>query len=494
MLFFPIVVLLYFGIPHKVRYLWLLVASYYFYMCWNPKYALLIATSTVITYLSGLLIGREITLASKRGDESRAIKFRKGFWVFLSMTSNLAILFFFKYFDFFIENLNRVLAYAGMEMVNPAFDVILPVGISFYTFQALSYTMDVYRGDIYVEKNLFKYALFVSFFPQLVAGPIERSKNLLVQISRRHYFDYERAKAGLLLMLWGFFLKLVIADRVAIVVNTVYNDYTNYEGLQLVLATVFFGIQIYCDFASYSAIAIGSAQVMGFKLMDNFKQPYFSRSIAEFWRRWHISLSTWFRDYLYIPLGGNRKGTLRKYLNIMIVFIVSGLWHGANWTFVIWGFLHGAFQVIGQITKPAKVYVTDKLGIDRENASYKLGQMFITFCLANFAWIFFRAESYTAAKGIIRGMVSVWNPWILTDGSLYLMGLTQKSFWAGIVAMAVLVCVSIAQYRGIRIRERFLKQGLIFRWLITLGLIFSIIIFGIYGPGYSESQFIYFQF
>ena len=199
--------------------------------------------------------------------------------------------------------------------------------------------MDVYRGEIYVEKNLFKYALFVSLFPQLVAGPIERSKNLLVQINRRHTFDYERVKNGLLLMLWGFFLKLVIADRVAVIVNTVYNGYTNYHGLILAVATLFFGIQIYCDFYAYSLIAKGSAQVMGFRLMDNFKQPYFSRSIGEFWHRWHISLSTWFRDYLYIPLGGNRKSTLRKYINVMIVFLVSGLWHGANWTFIIWGFL-----------------------------------------------------------------------------------------------------------------------------------------------------------
>lgn len=483
LLFFPFVTILYFIIPQRFKNLWLLISSYYFYMSWNPKYAILIAISTVITYISGLLIGR-----------SKENTIRKKLWVFLSMTSNLAILFFFKYFDFFIENLNRVFAIVGIEMVSPAFDVILPVGISFYTFQALSYTMDVYRGDIYVEKNLLNYALFVSFFPQLVAGPIERSKNLLVQINRKHYFDYERAKAGLLLMLWGFFMKLVIADRVAVVVNTVYNDYQTYQGITLIIATLFFGVQIYCDFASYSVIAIGSAQVMGYKLMDNFKQPYFSKSIAEFWRRWHISLSTWFRDYLYIPLGGNRKGSLRKYFNVMLVFIVSGLWHGASWNFVIWGFLHGAFQVIGQITRPLKIFITDKLGINREAGSYKLGQIFITFCLANFAWVFFRASSFTEAKGIISGMISVWNPWVLTDGSLYTLGLSPKSFWAGIVAIVILIIVDITHYHGIGIRERFASQGLIFRWLVSLGLIYVIIIFGIYGPGYTESQFIYFQF
>ncbi len=497
LIFFPVVVLLYFVIPHKARYLWLLAASYYFYMAWNPKYALLMGLSTLLTYLSGLLIGNENRLVGCAESGSRRHKgalSRKKLWVFLSMVSNLSILFLFKYFDFFIDNLNRVLGRFGMELLNPAFDVILPVGISFYTFQALSYTMDVYRGEIYVEKNPFKYALFVSFFPQLVAGPIERSKNLLVQISRRHYFDYERVKNGLLLMFWGFFLKLVVADRVAVIVNTVYNGYTNYQGLVLVLATLFFGIQIYCDFASYSLIAKGSAQVMGFQLMDNFRQPYFARSIGEFWHRWHISLSTWFRDYLYIPLGGNRKGTFRKYVNIMVVFLVSGLWHGANWTFLIWGFLHGAFQVMGQITKPFKIRITDLLGIDREAASYKLGQMLVTYLLVNFAWIFFRAPGFTAAKGIIKNMFSIWNPWILTDGSLYTLGLTPGSFWVGIVSILLLLGVSIAQYRGFRIRESFARQGLIFRWTLTLGLLFSIIIFGIYGPGYSESQFIYFQF
>lgn len=498
LLFFPIVVLLYFAFPHRIRYVWLLISSYYFYMSWNPKYALLIALSTFITYLSGLLIGRENQLIDGKGGLKKTVArkslLRKRLWVFLSMASNLAILFLFKYFDFFISNANKALAYLGMELLDPAFDVILPVGISFYTFQALSYTMDVYRKDIYVEKNLLKYALFVSFFPQLVAGPIERSKNLLVQISRRHYFDYERVRKGLLLMLWGLFLKLVVADRVAVLVNQVYNSYADYEGLVLVLATLFFGIQIYCDFASYSLIAKGSAQVMGFRLMDNFRQPYFAKSIGGFWRRWHISLSSWFRDYLYIPLGGNRKGNLRKYLNIMIVFLVSGLWHGANWTFVVWGFLHGIFQVIGQASRPAKVWIAKTFNIGLESYSYKTMQIITTYILVNFAWIFFRAPGIRSALGIVKRMFSIWNPWILTDGTLYDLGLSIGSFRLGISSIALLFLVSIAQYKGIHIREGLERQGFIFRWLIYLSLIFSIIIFGIYGPGYSASQFIYFQF
>lgn len=333
LIFFPIVTIAYFLIPHRIRYIWLLLASYYFYMCWNPKYALLIATSTVITWLSGLLIDR----TNKSTADLKNKIFKKKLWVGLSFASNLAILFFFKYFDFALRNLNAVLAQFNFELIQPGFDVILPVGISFYTFQALSYTMDVYRGEIYAEKNILKYALFVSFFPQLVAGPIERSKNLLKQFNEEHCFDYDRVKNGLLLMLWGFFMKLVIADRVALLVDQVYNNWEQYAGFEIVVATVFFAVQIYCDFGSYSNIAIGAAQVMGFTLMENFRQPYFATSVADFWRRWHISLTSWFRDYLYIPLGGNRKGQLRKYLNVMIVFVTSGLWHGASWHFVVWG-------------------------------------------------------------------------------------------------------------------------------------------------------------
>ncbi len=482
LIFFPVVVLFHFLIPHRIRYIWLLAASYYFYMSWNPKYALLIGLSTLITYLSGLFIG---------GATRKAVK---NFYVFLSMSSNLAILFLFKYFDFFVDNLNRILILLNMEMVNPTFDVILPVGISFYTFQALSYTMDVYRGDIYVERNFFKYALFVSLFPQLVAGPIERSKNLLVQISRRHYFDYERVKSGLVMMLWGLFLKLVIADRMALLVNQVYGNHEDYEGLALVIATLFFGIQIYCDFSSYSLIAKGSARVMGFRLMDNFRQPYFARSIGEFWHRWHISLSTWFRDYLYIPLGGNRKGTIRKYINIMIVFLVSGLWHGANWTFIVWGFLHGSFQVIGQISRPWKSKITRVLGINDDSMSYKLGQMFVTYLLVNFAWIFFRAQSISIAFDIIKRIFTVWNPWIITDGSLFELGLSSGNFFVGLCSLLLLFAVSLAQYRGLAVGRIFAEQGYVFRSLATLVLLFAIILFGVYGPGYNAGQFIYFQF
>lgn len=328
--FFPIVIMIYFIIPGKIRYLWLLGASYYFYMCWNPQYAVLIAGSTIITYFSGILI---CALGENKNGRYKKVV------VLISFIINLGILAYFKYSNFIIFNLNAILEKMHISPVNN-FDVILPVGISFYTFQALSYTIDVYRGDVKAEKNILRYALFVSFFPQLVAGPIERSKNLLAQINEVdnfHLWNLERFSNGLMLMLWGFFQKVVIADRISIFVDNVYSQYWMFGTVELVVATVFFAIQIYCDFGSYSLIAVGAAKAMGFELMENFNTPYFSKSIKEFWRRWHISLSTWFRDYLYIPLGGSRCSRLKRYRNLMITFLASGLWHGANWNFILWG-------------------------------------------------------------------------------------------------------------------------------------------------------------
>ena len=299
LIFFPVVVLLYYIIPERFRYLWLLTASYYFYMGWNAKYALLLLLSTIVTYLSGVLID---AVYGSSYEESRKLFLNKAILAG-SFIINLGVLFFYKYYDFAGEIVAKICSRFNIAVVFPVFDVILPVGISFYTFQALSYTMDVYRGDIYAEKNFFRYALYVSFFPQLVAGPIERSKNLLKQLSVPTKFNFELARDGFLLMLWGYYLKIVMADRIAIVVNTVYNDYNSFPGWYLIIATVLFAFQIYCDFAGYSTIAIGAAEILGINLMDNFNAPYTARSVADFWKRWHISLTSWFRDYLYIPLG-----------------------------------------------------------------------------------------------------------------------------------------------------------------------------------------------
>ena len=333
LIFFPIVVLMYFLIPKRMKYIWLLIASYYFYMSWNPKYVLLMMMSTVLTWLAGW--GISYVRAKRIGGQ-----LLKRLCMIVCCLVNLGILFFFKYFDFILENINAVIGRIGIQIIEKPFDVVLPVGISFYTFQALGYMIDVYRGTVEAEKNIAKYALFVSFFPQLVAGPIERTGNLLKQINEipdKRLVNYERITNGLVYMLYGFFLKLVIADRISIMVDTVYNKWFIYGTVELVVASVGFAIQIYCDFSSYSTIAIGAAQVMGFELMENFDAPYFSRSIKEFWHRWHISLSTWFRDYVYIPLGGSHCTKGRKYFNLMVTFLISGLWHGAEWTFVIWG-------------------------------------------------------------------------------------------------------------------------------------------------------------
>lgn len=489
MLFFPAVCLCYYVIPHRLRYIFLLFCSYFFYMCWNPEYALLMLTSTVITYVSGLLLDS----AEKIPDEGKRSR-RKKWYVALSFISNLSILFFFKYFNFAADSIVRVLALAGISAEAPAFDVILPVGISFYTFQALSYTVDVYRKDIYAERNFLKYALFVSFFPQLVAGPIERSRNLLIQINEKHRFDFEQVRRGLLLMLYGFFQKVVLSEYLAIAVDSVYDTYTERTGFQLLLATVLFAFQIYCDFGSYSNIAIGAARVMGFRLMENFNTPYFSESVAEFWRRWHISLSTWFRDYLYIPLGGSRKGKVRKWINLMIVFLVSGLWHGASWHFVVWGFLNGVYQVIGEWLKPWKQRLVRFFHIEINAFSHRLLRMLTTFVLVDFSWIFFRSS---LAQGMeILKRIAGWGEqaWFTWGSNLESMGLTAQTRNVLVISLLILLFADICKYKGIKLIDWLCRQGIWFRWLVYYTAIFGILIFGVYGPGFDASQFIYFQF
>lgn len=482
LIFFPIVVFITFILPKKTQYIWLFVASYYFYMNWDARYVFLLLFSTIVTYVSGIAIERA------RSDKAKKAA------VTVSFVLNILVLFFFKYFDFAIDSVNLLLSNVNISIPKPGFNLLLPVGISFYTFQALSYTMDVYRKEIRAERNFFKYALFVSFFPQLVAGPIERSKNLLKQVNETHRFDFERMRDGLLIMLWGYFLKLVIADRAAIIVDTVYGNYTQYGGFYIVVASILFAVQIYCDFAGYSIIAVGAAGILGFKLMDNFNCPYFSRSIGEFWRRWHISLSTWFRDYLYIPLGGNRRGTIRKYLNIVIVFLVSGLWHGAAETYVVWGLLHGIYQVIGGLTRPVRNKLNTLSEMKPDSIGHKIASGLITFALVDFAWIFFRAESLTAAIEMIRSMVHIGNISILWNGALYGLGVSKKGFFVMVFAIMILLFADFMKYRGIEIRKIILEQELWCRWLCYIAALWFILIFGIWGGTYDASSFIYFQF
>lgn len=490
LVFFPIVVFIYFIIPKRIKYLWLLAASYYFYMCWNAKYALLILFSTVVTYISGLVLEK---IKVREMDESVKIKYKKC-TVALSFIVSLSILFFYKYMNFALGILAKLLTCIHIQISMPVFDVVLPVGISFYTFQALSYTMDVYRDEIYAEKNFFRYALFVSFFPQLVAGPIERSKNLLRQLAEPKKIVFENIREGFLLMLWGFFLKIVLADRIAVFVDTVYGDYAVYPGYYLILATMLFAVQIYCDFSGYSTIAMGAAKVLGITLMENFDAPYYSVSVADFWRKWHISLTSWFKDYLYIPLGGSRKGKMRKYVNKMIVFLVSGLWHGARLSFIVWGGINGLYQIIGEMLQPLWDKLTKLLRLNRESFGHKLIHIIGTFILVDFAWIFFRADGLEAAVEIISSMISVKNPWVLFDGSIYYCGLDIKNFWVMIVCIGILAVVDLCKCKQIKIREKIIEQDYWFRWILIVLSIAMILTFGIWGPNYNESGFIYFQF
>ena len=468
LLFFVIVTFVYFLLNKKLKLYWLLISSYYFYMSWNPKYALLMLFSTIITYLSGIFISKSKNNKTKK------------LFVGLSFFINIAILFLFKYYSFAINFFNSLFANIGLNIPN-TLNLLLPVGISFYTFQALSYTMDVYRNDVKVEKNFFTYALFVSFFPQLVAGPIEKSKDLLKQFDETHKFSWSNLNYGLILIGIGFFYKLVIADRAAIIVNATYNNLSNFAtsgGIYLIFATFLFAFQIYFDFSSYSIIARGSAKILGYDLTKNFNVPYMATSIKDFWHRWHISLSTWFKEYLYFPLGGSKKGFLRTQINLLIVFLVSGLWHGAAWTFVIWGGLHGIYQVIENIINK-KCY---KLKIP------KIIKIIVVFILVDFAWIFFRANSLNDAIFIIKHLFNFGMPIDFNIINTSLLEIFILLFSIIFVYILEVINTKFDLYGWL------IKRNIILRWLFYYILIFSVIIFGIYGPGFSASEFIYFQF
>ena len=495
LIFFPLVALVYYILPwQKVRNLFLLAASYYFYMCWDPRFILLMLGCTVITYLDGIFIDIAKREAEANVDKKDRRTGKATLYITVTLVFVLAVLAWFKYANFLTESLVSLAQTFGIQIQIPKLNVTLPVGISFFTFQSLSYDIDVYRGKTKVEKNFFRYALFVSFFPQLVAGPIERSSHLLKQFEEKHRFDTDRILKGLMMMLWGFFMKIVIADRVAIIVDQVYNYHTYYQGGVTIFATILFAVQIYCDFNGYTTIAIGSAQVMGFDLMENFKQPYLAVSVADFWRRWHISLTSWFRDYIYFPLGGSRCSRLKRYRNIMIVFLISGLWHGAAWTYVIWGGLNGLMQVIGDILKPTREKILGKLRINTASFGQKLVRILLTFVLVDIAWVFFRATDLSSALDILKSSFTVWNPWVLFDGTLYTLGLERIDFWVMILSILLLLGVDIIHANGIRIRDRILQQPLPVRWAVYYIAIFSILLFGIYGPGYDAASFIYFQF
>ncbi|OGF82399.1 alginate O-acetyltransferase [Candidatus Giovannonibacteria bacterium RIFCSPLOWO2_01_FULL_46_13] len=478
LVFYIVVTSLYFLIPHRLRWLLLLAGSIVFYMAFVPAYILILGWTIVVDYFAGLFI-------------EKATGQKRKLFLIVSLVSNVGVLAFFKYFNFLNESLTALLGTIGIANSVPFLTILLPIGLSFHTFQAMSYTIEVYRGRN-AERNFGIFALYVMFYPQLVAGPIERPQNLLHQFYEKHEFDYRRMSDGIKLMLWGLFKKAVIADRLAILVDRVYADPLSYGGAHFIVATVFFAFQIYCDFSGYTDMARGAAHTMGFRLMENFLRPYHARSVQEFWRRWHISLTTWFRDYLYIPLGGNRVPLTRWYFNIFIVFLISGLWHGASWNFIIWGALHGLFLLMSISTKRIREAFVRAVRLDRVPVVHNLLQTLITFSLVAFAWIFFRASSLADALYIVfhlpEGVVSLFDITSLPQifGGFRLRGVELTLAFFG---LALLGIVEYLERFG-SIRERIKRYPLWVRWSMAYALLAGAYFLGVY----DDIEFIYFQF
>lgn len=460
--FLPVVVILYYLIPHRFRWIMLLGASYYFYMCWKVEYLGLIIVSTAIDYFAGRMMARHTDRRKRKK------------YLILSLITNLGLLFSFKYYNFTIDNLNLLFQKFNLMHEISAFHILLPVGISFYTFQTLSYTIDVYYGKQEAERHAGYFALYVSFFPQLVAGPIERFNRLTPQLKEIHHFSIENFSKGFRLILYGLFIKMVIADNISGLVDEVYANPSAYHTYSIISALLLYSFQIYSDFYGYSLIAIGSARLLGVHLMDNFRTPYLAKNIREFWQRWHISLSTWFRDYLYLPLGGNRASRSRWLLNILVVFTVSGVWHGANWTFMIWGGLYGMIYI-------AEVYVNKWFNLEKEWKPYSAGHLFLalkTFVFVTLIWVFFRSQSLEAALQLFNSIAANMT--------------VQDSFK---IELPVLIMLGIFILSDIILyNKRFDtfcdRLVLPLRWSIYAGLIFSILLYS----GIENFPFIYFQF
>lgn len=465
LIFFPIVVMAYYVIPKRFRQIWLLVVSYYFYMSWDAKYGLVLLAVTAVTWLGAIMlewIDGRITEERRRDHLKKLCVGALGLAVF-------GALFCCKY-------------------------IVLVVGISFYTLQSFGYIMDVYRGKAMAERNFLRYALFLSFFPTVVSGPIERSTTLLCQLrcEERTNFRLENIKQGLCMILWGYFLKLVLAERIEFFVNAVYSQ--SLGGVYAILATMLYAVQIYCDFAGYSTLAMGAGRTLGFALTENFDAPYLASTVSEFWRRWHRSLTGWFRDYIYIPLGGNRKGRVRKYMNIMIVFMISGIWHGDGWKYLIWGGLDGFYQVAGEVLSPVRKKIVRALRLDKMGKVYKVMQVMVTFVLVDFAWLFFRADSTGRALRMARAMITEFKLSVLWDGSLYTLGIKQAEFIFLLLAVALLVAVDWLHYHRRYVLDLMKDWHWTVRTCLYAGLLMSVVIFGVFGVNYDEGTFIYFAF
>jgi D-alanyl-lipoteichoic acid acyltransferase DltB (MBOAT superfamily) len=470
-IFFPVVVALYFLSPRQWRVGLLLVASCFFYMAFIPAYILILFVTILIDYVAGIYIEKV------EGPKKRAL-------LLVSIISTCVVLFVFKYLAFFTGSFEGLAGLFGWHVPHYVVKIILPIGLSFHTFQSLSYVVEVYRGKQRAERDFIVYATYVMFFPQLVAGPIERPQNLLHQFREWHGFDYDNVTAGLKRMAWGFFKKLVVADRLALYVNDVYAAPRDYNGLQLTIATFFFAYQIYCDFSGYSDIALGAAQILGFRLMENFRTPYYSLSISEFWHRWHISLSTWFKDYVYIPLGGSRVNKSRHIINLLITFGVSGLWHGANWTYVWWGLLNGFYLVVGSLTKGWRNRLFGAVGLHEQTTVRKAMMLVSTFVLTCFAWIAFRAHNMDDAIYVATHLFTGWDLTAIKTPQFLLRQMPVAIGSMAVLEIGQLLAKSQSPFIVLR------RMPISVRWAAYAGFAILVLMFGIY----QNRQFIYFQF
>lgn len=470
-----ILLALYYVLPLKYRWLALLTGSGCFYWLAVEDWQQLVvfAVSIGISYVFGVLISclkeREI-----KGKYQQVI-------LFLGIMLSIFPLLGSKSTDFFL----------GCIVHRQKLSWILPLGLSFYSLQVVAYLTDIYKGRTECQKNLLKYALFISFFPQIIQGPIPRYDQMKEQLFEGHTYDSDRFMKGIQLIIWGFFLKFMIANKASIIVDTVFNNHMAYQGCFVLVAGVLYSFQLYADFQSCVVMSQGVSQMFGIELTDNFHHPYFSRSIKEFWRRWHISLSNWLRDYVYIPLGGNRGGQFRKYLNLILTFAVSGIWHGGSWKYLFWGLMHAGYQIGGDLTKNIQEKVYDFLRMPANSRLRRLVQQFCTFGLVMTAWIIFRADSLMTGLKMIWSIFTCFNPWILLNSSLFRLGLHQKECEILVLSLFVLLCVSRLQERGICIRDWFARQHLIVRWGIYFCAICGIWVFGTYGYGFDANDFIY---
>lgn len=480
LIFLLICIIVYYCIPKKGQYLWLLLCGMFFYAFAGAKLCVFIGFSIVTSY-----VGARYMEKVRWNNVTGQMKDRSALLLAGCIVSNAGLLFLLK----FAASGSFLAARIHLDR----FAFLIPMGISFYTLQIIAYLVDVYKGKSKAEKNFLHYMLFVTYFPHILQGPIPRYEQLGRQLKAEHYFDYYSFVGGFELMLWGFFQKLVIADRANIIVNRLFGEYQNYPGMYMILAGCLYSIQLYTDFNGCVCIARGVSEMLGISLAENFDHPYFADSVQDFWHRWHMSLSSWLKDYIYIPLGGNRKGKKRKYINILLTFLVSGLWHGIGLHYIVWGMLHGLYQVMGQILTPVRDKIVMAFKVNRSSFSHRLLKQCCTFVLVMLAWVFFRASSTGQAIRMIKSMFTCFNPWILWNQSIYLLGLDAKNVWILIFSILVLWIVSFLQTR-FSVREKLSEQGIVFRYIIVYIAVFAILIFGIYGPGYDSAQFIYGNF